>query len=438
MNIIAKYIKVKGKWMSREKKVLAAIKSAAKTLGKEITDVTMQDLIRIGEVSQWDIKMLGGFSAIKKAFFPVEGKELGTIAKNKETGSYITKLERVIGKSQNLEEQLKEAINKTIKPVVLSKYKGPKTIKGKLERELVVSINDVHYGLIVDPDEVGGVNKYGWTEACRRTAFLAKQVAEYKIEKRAETKRLHVIINGDLLQGIIHDLTARTAELMVHQVNGAVHILAHFIDYVAQHFENVVVHGVSGNHDDMPHRREGGRVTSHKYDSFANMVYYSLSAAFKGNKNVSFNFPKDLLATVNLPGGRMLVTHGDTLFGRELGNPSTSLNIKGLSNVIARFNVGEVEKGQDKFKAVLMGHVHNHVNFTTFDGVKVIVAPCMSGIDPYARSLSFNVNEIGQVIFESTKEHIYGDPRVVSLKSADTDKSLDKIIPVFKNELKYT
>jgi hypothetical protein len=424
--------------MSREQRIITAIKNAAKALDKSVNEVTMQDLIRIGEVTQWDIKMLGGFSSIKKAAFATDGKELGTIAKFKETNSYITKLERVVGKSQNLEEQLKEAIAKTIKPIKLSKYKGPKTSKSKLERELVVSINDVHYGLIVDPEEVGGVNKYSWTEACRRTALLAKQVAEYKIEKRAETKRLHVIINGDLLQGIIHDLTARTAELMVHQVNGATHILAHFIDYVSQHFENIVVHGVSGNHDDMPHRREGGRVTSHKYDSFANMVYYSLSAAFKGNKNISFNFPKDLLATVQLPGGKMLVTHGDTLFGRELGNPSTSLNIKGLSNVIARFNTGEIEKGEDKFKMVLMGHVHNHVNFTTFDGVKVVVAPCMSGIDPYARSLSFNVNEIGQVIFESTKDHIYGDPRVVSLKAADNDKSLDKIIPTFKNELKFT
>lgn len=410
-----------------------AIQTIAKRNGVRPQEVTKLDLVDEG-VAEWELRKVGGLKALMKACFPESDKNLKEISRLKEINSYIGSLEALVGKKQSVEELVQEVMLKNIKPIKVPKaYKFKK--KGKLEREVVVSINDVHFGAIVNPEEVGGSNRYDWEVACRRMAYLAKQVGDYKIEKRGETKRLHVVINGDILQGVIHDLTARTAELLALQQVGALHILIYFISYVSQFYEEVVVHGISGNHEDSPHRREGGRVTSHKYDSALTPVLAGLSASFRNEKRIKFVFPKGLHCDVQLPGGRMLATHGDTMFSKQLGNPSTNLNVKGLSDIINRFNTGELNKGRDLVKLVLMGHVHNHVNFTTFDGIKVYIAPSLSGIDSYAHSLAINSNQTGQVIFESTKNYILGDPRLVDVLAADNDKTLDKIIPVYKNEL---
>lgn len=421
----------------RLKRVIAALQETAEKLGIHPAEVTKAQILKCCDgVSSWDIREVGGLGTLRSAHFPVVSKDLLTIREQKNTTKYISELEKRIGDKELFENELCMKMEKLIVPVV-PRQAAPIIKNDKTTREVVAMLNDVHYGLIVRPEEVGGTNKYDWLEACRRTAMMAEQIVNYKIEKRDQVKRLHLVLAGDMLQGVIHDLTARTAELMVHQMGGALHILTHFLAYVAEYYPEVVVHGIAGNHDDQLHRREGGRVISHKYDSFANMVYFGLSAAFRNHKNIKFNFPKSLMANVDLLGGRLLITHGDTLFSTALGNPSNTLNIRSLSDVINRFNSGEMAKGEKRIDAVLMGHVHSYTNFITFDGVKVVIAPSLSGLDSFAASLSINFNQVGQIIFESTKKYVMSDLRLVELVEADKQEKYDKIIPVFKNTLQF-
>ena len=424
--------------MSKELlKIKEAITKAADISGIHPRQVSKMQIYEIDpSISDWMLRKCGGISAIKNNF-PMTAKNLAEISSYKDSTSYINKLEKRGGEKELFEEEIKKRIHEVVVPISIQPYKVKKASKKKEKREIVAMLNDVHFGVNIAPEEVGGVNKFGWVEASRRVALYIKQVCEYKSDKRGETDKLHLILNGDLLQGLIHDLTARTAELLIYQVNGAVFILGHAIAHLAANYKEVVVHGVSGNHDDAVHRREGGRVLSHKYDSYSNMVYFALSAMFKDQKNVSFSFPKNLYGTINLPGGRLAYTHGDTMFSSELGNPSRTLNTRSLGDSLSRFNSGEIDKGLDRIRMFLFGHVHSHMEFTTFDGTKVLVAPSLSGVDSFAASLSINHNQIGQVIFESTKDHIAGDRRLVDLIAADNDKSLDKIIPVYDNKLSW-
>lgn len=417
----------------RVKFIEDAIRKTAKELGKSPLEITKRDLSDL--VSDHDFRVAGGLKLAQNAFFSnFSDRDVKGIVDAKERVKLKNKTENKLGKTVLFEDQLLETLAKHIKPI---KVKTTKLQKGsKQDREVVVSLNDTHYGCIVKPEEVGYSNRFDWEVACRRTAFLAQQVIDYKIEKRKDVKCLHIVINGDVTAGAIHDLTARTAELLALQQIGAMHILSHFISAVAQHYPKVVVHGIAGNHDDSVHRREHGhRVTSHKYDSVVAPIFAALSLSFKGNKDISFNFPKSLYIDIDLIGGRACAAHGDTLFSKQLGNPGTSLNIAGLSDAINRFNTGEINRGKKPFKLMLFGHVHNHVNFTTFDGIKVYIPPSLSGIDAFAHSLAINNNLTGQLIFESTKNHILGDPRLVDLLCADNDASLDSIIPVYQNQL---
>jgi hypothetical protein len=419
--------------------IVDTIMSISAVLEIEPTKVTLKDLAEAG-ISERQVRNNGGLDLIRKSSFPNSEKNLKEVVRLKADRNYVSKLEKQVGLAQLSEEKMVEVLKKVIVPIKsLPKFKKASKKKVKVKRELVAMLNDFHFGLIVDSDEVNGTNKFNWEIAGRRTALFAQQVADYKIEKRHETKKLHVVINGDGIQGLLHDVQSKNQELLGIQQNGAMHILTYFIGYVSQFFEEVEVYCNHGNHEDAIHRREGGRITSHKSkDSFMTPVYYGLSLAFRNIKHVKFTISKSLHVDINLPAGRAAATHGDTLFSKQLGNPGSSLNVKGLSDALNRWNSGEIEKGNKKVKLWLFGHVHSHSEFTTFDGVRVMIAPSLSGVDSYAHSLAINHNQIGQMIFESTEKHMYGDSRLVNLLDADNDKSLDKIIPLYKGELKWS
>lgn len=377
----------------------------------------------------------GSFSKTRDALFPKE-KDLAANHAIKEQKSYIGKLESQLGRRLNFEEELLAVVGRQIKSLNPVKYKGVKSQKKNQLRELVVMLNDTHYGLIVDKEELNNNNEFGWTQACRRTAMLIREAVTYKPHARKEVGKVHLVINGDIIAGIIHGTTTKGLELWVHQMNGALHILTHAIQTLVAEFPEVEVHGISGNHDDAIHKREHGkRAVSEKFDSYINATLYSLSVVFKNNPRVKFNIPKTPFMFLNLPGGRAMAAHGDTVFSKSLGNPGRSINVKGISDAIKSFNAGEIAKGKAPIKLVLLGHVHTYAHFITEDGVEVYIAPSLSGVDSYAQSLTINQNFIGQVVFESTKEFILGDSRLVRLQQADEDRTLDEIIPIYKNEL---
>lgn len=419
-------------------RVIDAITLVVADTGCRPQDVTVRQARDL--VSDYCLKMVGGLNKVRNAHFPETDKDLGAISSFKEATSYVNKLENQLGKKEHLEQALIEIINNKLKPLPIPKNQKikSKNKKAKQVREVVAMLNDTHYGLIVNPEEIDGLNSFSWTEAARRTAFFVKEVNDYKPYSRNETKKLHLILNGDLINGIIHGLTSRTMELWIHQMNGALHILVNAIHELSKGFEEIEVHGIGGNHEELPHKREHGkRVTQEHYDNFSNAMFYSLSVAFKNYKNIKFSFPKTPYLFINLPAGRAMVCHGHNMFSKQLGNPGTSINVKSLSAAIREFNAGEQLKGRDPVKLVLFGHTHCYAHFITVDGVEVYVAPSLSGIDGFAHQLTINTNFIGQVVFESTQNFILGDCRLIRLQQADTIKELDKIIPVYKNELKW-
>lgn len=391
-------------------------------------------------VTDYELLQLGGFGAIIKANFPVTDKDLRTISENKSKSSYISTLEKKLTEKSIFKDDICEIIKTKLKPLPVPK--GFPKVKPKhkaKQRELVAMLNDTHYGLNVDPEEIDGLNQYGWTEASRRTAFFIKEVCEYKLSSRKETTRLNLVLNGDLQAGLIHGIASKTLDLWIHQMNGTLHILTHAIQELSKHFEEVVVHATVGNHSELPHKREGGhRVTQEHYDSFETAVYYSLTTAFRNFKNVRFNIPKTPYLFFDLPAGRVMVTHGHNFFSKSLGNPGKTINVKLLSDEIRTFNAGEALKDRKPIKLVLFGHTHGFAHFITTDGVEVYNAPSLSGLDGFAHQLNINTNFIAQTCFESTKEFILGDSRLIRLKQADKDESLDAIIPIYNKGLKWS
>lgn len=426
--------------MNKElKTILSEIRRIAKAIGCQPNEVTKTMLLSEGNVSEWELRKLGGLTSIMKAHFPYQDKNLGEIASLKESQSYISKLEKLVGNKEKFEKEVKDIFMEKLKPIKPIKLQNKKRQRSKQKRELVMMLNDTHFGLIVDPDEVNRVNKFDWPEACRRVAMVVRETIDFKPHTREEVETVHLVLNGDSLAGTIHGMNTKGIDMFVHQLNGTMHILTYVISHLLQNFKNVKVTGISGNHEDAMHKREHGkRVITEKYDSYINTTYFALSSVFRDNKRVDFNFPKTPYAFIDLPGGRTMVAHGDVVFSKQLGNPGTNINVKGLSEEIRKFNSNEVARGKAPIKLVLFGHTHCMAHFITSDGVEVYNAPSLSGVDGYAHSLNINNNFIGQVVFESTKDFVLGDHRLVRVNKADNDKTLDAIIPPFKRELAWS
>lgn len=418
------------------KDIAEAIKNLSQNYAKPIEKVNLADLRDYG-VSERQIRNNGGLSKIKSLFFPDQEKDLKEIVKVSKAVTYQNKLEKKLGEKQLLEELICEIVKENINP--LPKINSPKVKlkKGHEPVEVVGMLNDTHIGLIVDSEEIGNINSFDFKEACRRFAFYGKQLAGYKAHKRDSVNKLHLILNGDLLAGLIHGLETKGIHLMIHQVNAAVHIFTHLITYLAQTYPTIEVHGIAGNHDRSIHKDGGKRPVSEVYDSYANIIFFALSTAFRNSKQISFNFPKTAYGFINLPAGRAMYAHGDHIFSRPLGNPGKSINIKAMSESIRDFNAGEIAKGNKPVKLMLFAHVHTYAHFITSDGVEVYVSPSLVGLDQFAHSLTINNNFIAQPIFESSKQFILGDSRLVRLNSADKDSELDLIIPVYNKELKF-
>lgn len=359
--------------------------------------------------------------------------------KNKELQAELNKLKKLWGQKENFKDEMLSAIKSKLTPIKFIKNKVAPS-KNPNKRELIVMFNDLHLGLNVFPEEIGNVNEFNYTIASRRMACVIEQSVNFKPHNKSQISKVNLILNGDLICGINHGLNTKHLDLLVHQINCALSYFSHSITALHAGYPNakLIVHGVSGNHSDSPHKREGSnRVVTEKFDNAENYIFYALSHIFSENPHISFNFPYTPYILIDLPAGRAMVTHGDLYFSKQLGSIGRNLNIKGLSEEIHKFSLGEIKKKQKPIDLVLLGHTHVFANFNTFHGTEVFVAPSLSGTDGYAHSLNINSNSTGQVVFESTNKFIMGDKRLIRVTDADHRTDLDKIIPVFTRSLKY-
>ena len=413
-----------------------ALKAVSEISGIHPQAVTLRQLTSFDEnITEWTLRKFGGLSGLKKNY-PLTEKDLVQIKKQKDTNTYINKLEKELADKQTFEKEFREAILGNIKPIKVNSYKSNKR-KVKENRHVVAMLNDTHIGLKVNPKEVDNLNRFDFDIAARRIGYFIDEVCNYKKEKREEVNVCHLLLNGDLIAGIIHGLQGNDLHLLTHQFNGAVHIFTNAVKLLAENFKTVKVYFSTGNHGDSPHRREGGRVLSQIYDSIEGQIFYAVSAAHRNTKNTEFIAGHTLYQDFQLPAGRAAFTHGHLMFSKQLGNPGSSVNTRGLGTAISDFNLSQRRMGNEEVRLFLFGHTHCHFHITTKSGVQIYNAPSLSGIDSFAYSIGITNNLTGQVVFESTEKHIIGDIRLIEVDEADTKKEYDNVISPYTKELVF-
>lgn len=408
---------------------LKSMKQIAKELDKGLADITPAQFWANDseELPEWEIRRVGGFKNLQNLYFPKEEpnvvlKKTGELLKDR-----VKKVQDDLGTRKLIADELTANLKEIVNGIDFKLHKAlPKASKSskKAERTIIAHLSDTHYGCNIDKSEMGGLNEFNWQIAARRTALFFQQIVNYKPQHRDQTEVV-LLINGDIIAGMIHN-QEWFVDLLTTQFAGTLNVLCQGISYLGQNFKKVRVVMTPGNHGRSMHKSSTDRGTTHKWDSYETQIFIAIREVMKAKcPNVECEIPDSPFAVVKAQGHTYFVTHSDTVI--NVGNPGAALNMRGINNQINKLNASELG-GDEKFDAVICGHIHTPTMQLMESGCMLILNGCLSGLDPYALSIGIFDSNPTQQLFEATEKHAVGDVRFIQVKSADKDASLDKII----------
>jgi predicted phosphodiesterase len=239
--------------------------------------------------------------------------------------------------------------------------------------------SDWHYGEVVRPEEVGGVNEFNADVAAKRVTKLVDTTLDLCFNHMGATDSDYpgvvVALGGDMISGDIHDELRDTNDRTPYQaVNDLTDIIASALERMADAFGKVFVPCVVGNHG---RGTQKPRMKTRIFTSFEWNIYCNLERYFKDDKRISFFIPEETDAFFAVYGHRFLLTHGD------------SLGVRGGDGIIG--SLGPIMRGTIKtsrseaqidreFDTILMGHWHQYI---TLPGL--VVNNSLKGYDEFAR-----------------------------------------------------
>ena len=240
--------------------------------------------------------------------------------------------------------------------------------------------SDWHFGEVVFPSQVNGVNEYNLQIARERVRRLVDRTIDLLTNHMVNPNYPGILVAliGDLVSGGIHDELAATDDQsimpIVLEVFGA---LVWALEKLADKFGKVWLVGLSGNH---------GRNTkkiwakNRNYTNFDWLICKFLAKHFERDKRIEFMVPDGMDARVEVFGHAYLFTHGDRLGrGGDGIIGSAGPIIRGTIRKQAR----DSQVNQD-FATLVHGHFHQYS-----PGFRIVGNGSLIGYSEYAYTEGF-------------------------------------------------
>lgn len=258
----------------------------------------------------------------------------------------------------------------------------------------VVFLSDWHWGEVVDPTQINGVNLFNLDVAHQRAELLVQKTKSVLREqiKDAEYPGIIVALGGDMVSGDIHEELSETNDKpMMPIVLDLWGVLIKVISDFADEFGRVFVPAVTGNHGRTSRKP---KAKNRVYTNFDWLVYQMLAKHFEGDDRVTFLIPDGPDALFSVYGHRYLLTHGDQFRGGDgmigaLG-PITRGNHKKQSRNAA------IDQGYD---TLMIGHWHQYIPMR-----HLVVNGSLKGYDEYANANNFGYEPAIQSLWLSHPE----------------------------------
>lgn len=225
------------------------------------------------------------------------------------------------------------------------------------DNDLLVSLNDIHYGANVS----NFWNTYN-SDVCREMMcrYLDRIIS---IGETHRSENCVVWANGDEISGNIHQSIAVTnKENVIEQIKGVSELIAEFLAELSRHFNNVTFVSVAGNHSRIEPNKDRALISERLDD----LVEWYLGARLQNFENVTIGGGEKIDHTIYLVDVR-----GQTYCGVHGDFDGSASKVQALQAMAGR-----------PIYAVLSGHLH-HNKIDEVQGVKTIMAGSFLGMDDY-------------------------------------------------------
>ena len=265
-------------------------------------------------------------------------------------------LNKVI-RDRSRQEELNEILSDAIRSGNLPQLNYQRTEIEPSDNDLLVSLNDIHYGANIQ----NYWNTYN-SDVCRMMMcrYLDKIIS---IGKTHGSENCIVWANGDEISGNIHQSIAITnKENVIDQIKGVSELIAEFLAELSKYFKTVTYVSVAGNHSRIDPNKDKALISERLDD----LVEWYLAARLQNFENVFVGGGEKVDHTmylIEIRGKIYCGVHGDF--------DGSSGKVQALQTM-----------AQKPLYAVLSGHLH-HNKIDDVQGIKTIMAGSFLGMDDY-------------------------------------------------------
>lgn len=258
-------------------------------------------------------------------------------------------------------------------------------------------VSDLHWGEVVNPSQIGGVNKYNIAIAHARLRHLVDSalVLLKILSPTFSYPGIVIPLAGDMISGNIHDELMTTNEFntmpTVLDLFGA---LTWMIEVFADKFGHVFLPCVTGNHGRDTHKiwNKDRHATSFDW-----LLYCFLAKRFEGDKRITFLIPDGPDAYYRVYSHRYLLSHLDQFRGGDGMIGALGPILRGDHKKRSRNSQINME-----YDTLVGGHWHQDIFLR-----RLIVNPSLKGYDEYAYNNNFPFEPPAQQLWIThPKNHI--------------------------------
>lgn len=201
-------------------------------------------------------------------------------------------------------EDILDKLSDSLVSVGSIQFPSHDTPKFTSDNDMVVLLSDLHIGATFD----NRFGRYSTDIAVERMSELLANVLE--LQRIHNSENCYVLSLGDQISGIIHKtIQVTNRENVIEQIKIATELITNFCYSLSQHFNNVNLISVSGNHSRLTHNKDNAMHDDRLDDLISWAVGLSLYNV--ENFHVIENDIDTSIALFNIRGKSYVATHGD-------------------------------------------------------------------------------------------------------------------------------
>lgn len=285
--------------------------------------------------------------------------------------------------------------------------------KGVVEEHLVMHLSDEHADEIVEPHQVGGLERFDFNVALVRAENYVETMLKWTTKTLANHRFpvLHILSYGDHTSGEIHGATSRSHYRNMFRNSMAIgQMQALMIRDLAPHFTKIKVYCVPGNHG----RRSQRKNFHGAWDNWDYLISEIARLHCKNLKNVEFAIPNCFSINVDINGWGFGIEHGDGIKS-WMGIPWYGLERKTRRLVSLHNSTGK------QVQYFVFGHFHSLSTNADLRG-EMIINGAWPATNPYGYEEFSGYREPMQLIHGVHADHGISWRLPIKLKDAKREE----------------